>query len=148
MFKTSVPFRPFRPVRPARHARLAALLLLIAGFVTALSPAARAQTTGAIDGIVRDTTGALVPGAKVTLINEQSKAIRTTTSNGEGYFTLEAVQANTYDLVVSLPGFDAYRVNGIEIHPGDHTNIAKIALKIGEVTQEITVNATRARRAR
>jgi hypothetical protein len=144
LFNLSVPTRPFRSAGRARHVRLSALLLLLAGLLTALPRAARAQTTGAIDGIVRDTSGALVPGAKITLINEQSKAIRTTTSNGEGYFTIEAVQANTYDLLVSMPGFDAYRVNGIDIHPGDHTNIAKIALKVGEVTQEITVNATTA----
>ncbi len=120
------------------------VLLIVAGFLLGFSPAARAQTTGSLDGIVHDVSGALVPGAKVTLINEQSKAVRDTTSNGEGYFTINAIQANTYDLVVTMPGFDAYRINGIEVHPGDHTNIAKIAMKVGEVTQEITVNATTA----
>ncbi len=142
MFNTSV-IRPAHPARPVQSARLF-VLLLVAGLMLAFSPAARAQTTGSLDGIVHDVSGALVPGAKVTLINEQSKAIRDTTSNGEGYFTINAIQPNTYDLVVTMAGFDAYRINGIAIHPGDHTNIAKIAMKVGEVTQEITVNATTA----
>jgi hypothetical protein len=147
LFNPSVVSRPARLAAPALRARLFALLpalLLFAGCLLGFAPAANAQTTGSVDGIVRDNTGALIPGAKVKLVNEQSKAVRDTTSNGEGYFTINAIQANTYDLIVSMPGFDAYRINGIEIHPGDHTNIAKIAMKIGEVTQEITVDANTA----
>ncbi len=143
MFKTFVVPHPSRPAAPLLRIRLIVLCLLAA--VALIMPrGAQAQTTGAIDGIVHDTTGALIPGAKVELISEQSKAVRTTTSNGEGYFTMNAIQANTYDLVVTMPGFDAYRVNGIAIHTGDHTTIAKIALKIGEVTQVINVSATTA----
>ena len=141
MFKTSVVNHPVRLVAPARFARFL-VLFLVAGF--SLLTGAQAQNTGTIDGIVRDTSGALVPGATVTLISEQSKAKRTTTSNGEGEFTITAIQSQTYDLVVTMKGFDAYRVNGIEVHPGDHETIAKIAMKIGEVSQEITVSATTA----
>jgi hypothetical protein len=141
LFKTSVVNYPARLVAPARIARFLALFL-IAGF--SLLTGAHAQTTGTVDGIVRDTSGALVPGATVTLISEQSKARRTATSNAEGEFSITAIQPQTYDLVVTMKGFDAYRINGIEVHPGDHENIAKIAMKIGEVTQEITVSASTA----
>jgi hypothetical protein len=135
-----------RVLRLARQSVLASrvgliLVLLVAGVLLG-TPSAQAQQTGSLDGIVRDTTGALIPGAKVQLINEASKAVRATTSNSEGYFTMQAIQSNTYDLVVSMKGFEAYRVNGIDIHPGDSKTVAKIALKIGEVTQEITVTAT------
>src|ERR1017187_10173426 len=47
---------------------------------------AGAQNTASISGTVRDISDALVPGAKVTLINQSSKATRDTTSNGEGFF--------------------------------------------------------------
>ncbi len=48
------------------------VMLLLAGL--ALGMGASAQQTGTVDGIVRDNTGALVPGATVKLINEQSKS--------------------------------------------------------------------------
>lgn len=103
---------------------------------------AAGQSTGAIDGTVRDTTGAIIPGASVTLIEEASKARRTTVSNSEGYFTINAIQAKTYDLLVERSGFDTYRIDGITIHPGDHQSIAKIALQVGEVNTVVDVTAT------
>ncbi len=130
----------FRATRFSGLAHVAALLTM--GFL--LLTGAQAQTTGAVDGVVRDATGALVPGASVTLVNEQSKARRTTLSNGEGYFTINAIQPSTYDLVITSKGFDTYRVNGIEIHPGDHQTIAKLSLKVGEVNDIVTVSSTMA----
>jgi len=58
-----------------------AILLLLAG-------AGQAQTTANIAGTAHDTTWALVPGAKVVLVDEGSKAQWTTNSNGEGFLTL------------------------------------------------------------
>jgi hypothetical protein len=141
LIKTSILIRGARSLAAAAGFRLFAVVL-VAGFI--LMTGAQAQSTGSIDGIVLDTSGALIPGASVTLINEQSKARRITTSNSEGYFTITAIQANTYDLVVAMKGFESYRVKGLEIHPGDHQNIAKIRLKIGEVTQVVDVSATNA----
>jgi hypothetical protein len=125
---------------PARL--LGAALLWTPGLLLVSSMSA--QTTAAIDGTVKDTEGAVVPQAQITLIGESSKARRTTVSNGEGYFTINAIQPETYDLIVSEKGFEAYRINGIAIHPGDHQTIAKIALKIGEVTESVTVTANTA----
>ena len=119
------------------------LALLVISFV-ALSGAAYAQTTGSIEGTVRDTSGALVPKASVVAVNQDTKDRRATTSNGQGDFSIQAIQPGTYDLTVTSKGFDAYRVAGIEVHPGDHQNVAKIALKIGEISTEIVVDATSA----
>jgi len=135
LIKTYVIFRAATPSGLVRCAALlGAVLMLVAG--------AQAQTTGAVDGVVRDATGALVPGASVTLISELSKAHRTTVSNGEGYFTINAIQPETYDIVITAKGFDTYRVNGIEIHPGDHQTIAKLTLKVGQVDEVVSVSAT------
>ena len=139
MIKTSVPVPAVRCFAAIRLAGLLAFVLA-AGFL--LPTGAQAQGTGAIDGIVRDTSGALIPGASITLISEQSKARRTTVSNGEGYFTINAIQPETYDLVVAMKGFDSYRVTGIEVHPGDHQTIAKLTLKLGEVSTVVNVTST------
>jgi hypothetical protein len=103
--------------------------------------AAHAQTTSSISGTVRDTSDALVPGAKVTLINEASKATRSVVSNGEGYFTFVAVQPATYSIAVVMQGFESWRVTGVEVHPGDTLTVPKIKLSVGKVVQEVVVTA-------
>ena len=105
---------------------------------------AGAQQTASISGVVRDTTDALVPGAKVTLVNEASKASRTATSNGEGFFNFLAVQPATYAIQVQMKNFESWRVTGIEVHPGDSLVVPKIQLKVGAATVEVTVTATTA----
>src|SRR5271157_478834 len=111
----------------------AALLLLAA--------AAHAQTTSSISGTVRDASDAVIPGAKVTLINEASKATRNTTSNGEGFFNFLAVQPATYSIQVTMTGFQSWKVTGIEAHPGDSLTVPRIKLKVGQVVESIVVTA-------
>jgi len=63
----------------------------------------------------------------VTLINESSKAIRDTTSNGEGFFNFLAVQPATYSIRVQRDGFESWKVTGVEVHPGDSVTVPKSA---------------------
>lgn len=102
---------------------------------------AGAQNTASISGTVRDTSEALVPGAKVTLINEASKATRDTTSNGEGFFNFLAVQPAMYSIRVQREGFESWKVTGVEVHPGDSLTVPKIGLKIGTIVESVTVTA-------
>lgn len=126
--------------QPRAHTRLWCAILWNAVFLL-LIPAVHAQTTSSISGTIRDGLGALVPGAKVMLTNEDSKAIRTTKSNGEGFFTFVAVQPATYTVQISMAGFESWRVTGIEVHPGDSLSIPKINLAIGKVVESVTVTA-------
>ena len=69
-------------------------------------PTAKAQTSSAnLDGTVLDASGAVVPGATVTLKNQASGDERTVTSNGEGYFNFSAILPATYTLTVTTAGF-------------------------------------------
>jgi len=126
--------------QPRTHTRLWCAILWNAVFLL-LIPAAYAQTTSSISGTIRDGLGALVPSAKVTLVNEDSKAIRNTKSNGEGFFTFVAVQPATYSVQISMAGFESWKVTGIEVHPGDSLSIPKINLAIGKVVESVTVTA-------
>jgi hypothetical protein len=101
-----------------------------------------AQSTSSISGTVKDATGAVIPGAKVVLINEASKATRSERSNGEGFFYFAAVQPGaTYGLSVSYKGFENWEVTGIVVHPGDSLTVPKIDLRAGAVTESVTVTA-------
>lgn len=117
-----------------------ALLLMLSG-PCRLS----AQTTGTLTGVVKDTDGGVVPGAKVKLVNTSDKSsVRSTVSSGDGFFSIAAVQTGTYNLTVTVKGFEEYVVTGIEMHPGDSKTIDTIALKIGAASDSVTVSATTA----
>ena len=118
--------------------------ILGAVLLVSFSNLGRAQATASISGSVHDATGALVPEAQVELVNQASKAKWAATSNGEGFFSFSAIHAATYTLRVSHPGFEAWSVTGIVVHPGDSLTVPKIALKVGAAEVSITVSAENA----
>jgi hypothetical protein len=101
-----------------------------------------AQTTGTLTGVVKDSSGAIVPGAKVTLSNSADKSVRATTSNSSASFSFAAVQPGTYHLNVTAKGYETYVITGIDMHPGDNKNIENVKLSIGNVEQSVTVTST------
>src|SRR6266849_7408151 len=64
-----------------------------------------AQTLGTITGEVRDSTGLVVPGATVTVVNKSTNATRTTSSNAVGLFDFPAWPPGTYTVKSELEGF-------------------------------------------
>src|SRR6478736_3007051 len=64
-----------------------------------------AQTLGTITGEVKDSSGALVPGATVTVTNKATNAARTTTSNQVGLFDFPALPPGSYAVKSELDGF-------------------------------------------
>jgi hypothetical protein len=64
-----------------------------------------AQTLGTITGEVRDSTGSVVPGATVTVVNKATNATRTTQSNAVGLFDFPALPPGTYTVMSELEGF-------------------------------------------
>jgi hypothetical protein len=140
LLKSIVPLLRVGIAQPWIGRRLARAILWNAVFLL-LVAAAGGQTTSSITGSVRDSAEALVPGAKVTLINEASKATRSVTSNSEGFFTFVAVQPATYGIQVTMANFETWRVQGIEVHPGDSLTVPNIRLTVGKVLQEVVVTA-------
>ncbi len=115
-----------------------ALALLLA----CLGPPARGQVlTGEIDGVVRDTSGALVPNATVTVKNsEQNLVARTVQTNQQGQFTAPLLSVGTYSVTVSAGGFKNETTNGIQVHVGQPANVP-VVLSLGSVTEDVTVTA-------
>ncbi len=101
-----------------------------------------AQQTGMITGVVVDATSAVVPGARVTLMDQSTKTIRQTTSNGEGYFAFSGVMPSTYTVKVEAAGFRAWAVSNLPLSTGDKKNISNIVLQVGASTESINVEAT------
>lgn len=80
---------------------------LLAALAIALSgPAAWAQSTfGSFIGTVTDPSGAVVPGATVTVTNTGTEAMRSVTTSADGTYQIANLDAGTYRIVVSLSGF-------------------------------------------
>jgi hypothetical protein len=93
-----------------------------------------------LTGVVSDPSGAVIPGATVKLINEQSGSVRDTVTNSEGYYTFASVSVGnfTYKLTVEATGFVTYDATALALLGGEKRNV-NVTLKIGDTTQSIEV---------
>jgi len=97
--------------------------------------------TGAIVGIVHDSSGAAVARAAITLTNNATGVVQTTASNDSGQYQFSAVLPGTYSVKASAPGFGTQVQNDIEIHVQSRPSI-DFTLAVGEVSQVVDVQAT------
>jgi len=117
-----------------RHFRRAALLVAL---LTA-APSYAQLTRGIISGTVRDASGAVVPGAAVTLTNEATNQKRTATSDGKGFYRVPALEPGTYTIVVELSGFSRVEERGIEVKPSQEASVG-VQLRPGGASETVTV---------
>ena len=125
---------------------LAALLALVC-----TQQAAAQQATAQITGTIRDTSHAIVVGAKVTLTNTDTNVSRSVTSNKDGEYLFTLVPIGTYTLSVEQSGFTKYVRTGITLVINQNAK-QDVELKIGassqvvevqgDVTQVDTISAT------
>jgi hypothetical protein len=78
------------------------------------SSAAAQTTTSTIEGTVTDATGAVVPGARITVTGTTLAAGRTATTGGNGFYRVTALPAGNYTVVIEAPGF-AQRTATLEL---------------------------------
>ena len=98
----------------------------------------------ALSGVVQDPTGAIIPGANVTVQNKATGAQRTAHSNGSGSFTFAALPSGDYSLTVQRSGFKQLVQSEVHLNPGDNLSLPDLKLQIGEVNQAVTVNTATA----
>ena len=67
--------------------------------------AAWAQFASSLEGTITDSTGGLIPGASVSILNEATGATQTVTTTGAGYYRFAALPGATYTVRVTLAGF-------------------------------------------
>jgi hypothetical protein len=107
-----------------------------------MSAALYAQITGTLTGTVYDQTGALVPRAKVILLDQKTNDRRETESNGVGYFSFVSVGPSVYTVTVEAAGFKSWKRAEITMNAGDLRTISDVKLEIGKTDEFITVEAT------
>ena len=120
------------------------VLALTLALMFALAPAAPAQLLqGSLDGNVVDSSQAAIPGATVTITNEQTGTVRTTESSAIGQYSFPTIASGLWTLEVKSEGFQAYRQTGVDVRPNAVARV-NVVLEIGAVTETIEVSATAA----
>ena len=122
--------------RLARFGVAAALASLVSG-----PSAALAQQTASIAGIVRDATGAVLPGVTVEAASSALiEKVRTAVTDGQGQYKIIDLNPGTYSVMFTLTGFNTLKRDGIVL-TGDFTAAVNAELKIGSVAETIVVVA-------
>lgn len=97
-------------------------------------------TDGALEGFVRDPSGASAPGATVVATNLRTGLVNTTTTSDEGYYRFPLLQVGEYEILVAATGFAEYRQTGIRLSAGQQARI-DLALIVGGATETVQVKA-------
>ncbi len=122
------------------HRRYAATILLSSAAVLAGGPALHAQFRASLTGTVVDATGAIVPGAKLTLLDTATGKTLTATSNGSGAYSFNALPPDHFTLSAAMPGFQTKTISDLSIIPEQPNNV-NVTLQVGAADQTVTVNA-------
>ncbi|MBZ5606589.1 MAG: TonB-dependent receptor, partial [Acidobacteriia bacterium] len=117
-----------------------ALLVVVLIFLFAASSVAQ-FFPGRISGTVRDTQGAVVPGATVKLSNPTTGLERTVTTDDTGNFNFPELALGTFRLIISKQGFGTTVVTDITTSQGLVNNINPV-LAVGSVSSQIEVIST------
>jgi hypothetical protein len=110
------------------------LSILLAGAVFSSAQ----EVTGVILGVVKDNTDAVVPGAKVTAINEQTGVRVETESDATGSYQFPLLRAGNYQVIVEAPGFQRLERAGIIVNTTERVRV-DITLQVGVLSETVTV---------
>jgi Carboxypeptidase regulatory-like domain len=123
-----------------RMHRLALGVLMVALALLAASNLTRAQqSTADIIGTVTDASGAVIPGATVTLTNVATNVTQTAMTTGSGDYTFTLLPAGTYSVKVASAGFKTYSAPNITVAIGDRARL-DAKMEVGEATQTVEVS--------
>jgi hypothetical protein len=97
-----------------------------------------AQTGGTISGNVSDSTGALIPGASVTIKNVDTGLTRELLSDEQGRYSAPNLPVGPYEVQISLPGFRTEIRRGVQLTVGQQA-VINVTLQVGEISEQIEV---------
>jgi TonB dependent receptor/Carboxypeptidase regulatory-like domain len=117
---------------------LAASAMFLLCAVDAHAQASRVGAT--LEGIVSDTTGAVIPSTKVALHNPLTNQSRSVSSDGQGFFRAEQLAVGTYEVGVEQTGFAPYRHPGVVLSLGQTVHL-DIVLSPASASEKVTVSA-------
>jgi Carboxypeptidase regulatory-like domain len=114
---------------------------LIAFLITCMAVFAQTTGTATLTGIVTDTSGAILAGAKVNVTNVETAFVHSAVTTPEGRYHLPYLNPGTYRIEVEAPGFKRYVRDGVTLRTAESPRI-DVQLEIGNLTEAITVTGS------
>jgi hypothetical protein len=112
---------------------------LLAVIVLAVSTAASAQQLGTVAGVVKDASGAVLPGVTIEVASPALiEKVRTAVTDGSGQYQIINLPPGPYTATFSLTGFSSVRHEGVEVSTGVSVQV-NAEMKVGAVAETITV---------
>jgi hypothetical protein len=130
-----------RPVLEKGEGMRAKRLTVAAALLLLWSVSASAQSTGSISGVVKDSSGGVLPGVDVVATNTQTGVEVRTVSGDDGAFQFASLLPGTYVTSAELSGFKRHAGAPFQLHVGDRL-VFDLSLEIGNAAEEVTVTAT------
>ncbi len=113
--------------------------ILFSVFCVSLFPALLLAQFGAVvQGTVSDSSGAVIPGATVTLTNTETNRKQTATTSADGFYRITGLAPGTYALVGEAPKFSRQVIQNVVVNAEQPTGV-NLTLAPGEVSQSVTV---------
>jgi hypothetical protein len=106
-----------------------------------LAPSLHAQSFGSVVGDVRDSSGAIIPGAKVTLVNTATSEQRVAASNDAGQYNFVNLNPGSYKVTFEKSGFEVLVHDAVTVETGAATRIDG-ALTVGAVSETVQVSSS------
>jgi hypothetical protein len=122
-----------------RNLRTAGLVAAVVFFLAI--KAGWGSVTGSISGVVRDSSGALIPAADVVALNTQTGVRWTVTTDAQGFYAFQALPVGNYQVNISKSGFNGYRQTGLALTVNAALTV-DVTLQVGQVSQSVTVTST------
>ena len=115
------------------------MVLIVSIFASSIM--VQAQFRASLRGTVSDSSGAVVPGAKVTLVNKDTNQALVSTSDDNGIYIFSALSPSPYRLTAERQGFQSKVLENVQIIP-EQLNSLDLVLAIGQTQQTVTVSDT------
>ena len=114
--------------------------VVLSALLGTCSAFAQTSSTGAIAGVARDTTGAVLPGVTVEASSPALiEKVRSAVTDERGNYKIVELRPGTYKVTFSLPGFSTFQREGLELSAG-FTASANAEMKIGSLEETVTVS--------
>src|SRR6266702_1511007 len=115
--------------------------ILLLCLLSTLTVFAYAQTSqGILAGVIRDSTGAVLPNAKLTVTNEETHEARTGVTKDDGTYRRDALPPGHYTILVEQSGFETHKATGVTVQPSTASSYDAM-LSIGKISDVIEVQA-------
>ena len=116
-------------------------LLILVMCTPVLTSLAQSGPTGTLSGVVVDSSGAIISGATVTVVNNATESKRIVTTDSEGHFRMAALQVGVYRVVVEVTGFKKAVLETVEVEAAVPRTL-DIKLEAGAVQESVDIVAS------